>query len=72
MAEDDQELIDAMRRQKPSWQEDGKGIRGDAAVVSSSSAQLIWPSSQVTRRTNPELDQGDVEVAAEVPSEPPA
>jgi hypothetical protein len=63
-------LMKALREQKPTWQQDGLGIRGNPAVVSSSSAQLVWPSSQVTRRTNPELDQGDIEVEAEVPSEP--
>jgi hypothetical protein len=31
-------------------------------------AQLSWPSSAVTRRANPDLDQGDNIVEAEVPT----
>jgi hypothetical protein len=61
-------LIKAMKEQKPSWQTDGKGIRGNAEVVSNQTAQLSWPSSAVTRRANPDLDQGDNIVEAEVPT----
>jgi hypothetical protein len=61
-------LIKAMKDQKPSWQTDGKGIRGTADVVSNQSAKLVWPSSAVTRRANPDLDQGDNIVEAEVPT----
>jgi hypothetical protein len=58
----------ALREQKASWQTDGKGIRGDASLVSNASANLVWPSSSVTRRTNPEMDAGAIEVGAEVPT----
>jgi hypothetical protein len=61
-------MLKAMRDQKPSWQTDGKGIRGDAEVVSHQSAQLHWPSSSVARRADPDLDQGETIVAAEVPT----
>jgi hypothetical protein len=61
-------LMKALREQKASWQTDGKGIRGDASLVSNASANLVWPSSSVTRRTNPEMDAGAIEVGAEVPT----
>jgi hypothetical protein len=60
--------IAALRDQKASWQTDGLGLRGHATVVSNSSANLVWPTSGVTRRANPELDAGDTAVAAEVPT----
>lgn len=60
----------ALRKQKASWQTDGLGIRGPATVVSNASANLVWPTSGVTRRANPELDAGDIDVAAEVPEAP--
>jgi hypothetical protein len=66
----EENLVQALRDQKATWQQDGLGIRGNATVISNSSANLIWPSSHVSRRFNPELDQGDIEVAAEVPAEP--
>jgi hypothetical protein len=62
------EAIAAMRNQKASWQTDGLGIRGPANVVSNASANLVWPTSGVTRRANPEIDQGTTETAAEVPT----
>jgi hypothetical protein len=61
-------LTKALRKQKASWQTDGLGIRGHATVVSNASANLLWGSSGVTRRANPELDAGSTEVAAEVPT----
>lgn len=60
----------ALREQKATWQTDGLGIRGTASVVSNATANLVWGSSNVTRRANPEIDQGGGEVAAEVPTEP--
>lgn len=63
-------VIAAMRKQKASWQTDGLGLRGHATVVSNASANLLWGSSRVSRRANPELDAGDIEVAAEVPEAP--
>jgi hypothetical protein len=61
--------LQALREQKASWQSDGLGIQGRATVVSNASASLVWPSSGVTRRTNPEIDHGSIEAAAEVPAE---
>jgi hypothetical protein len=61
-------IMEAMRKQKASWQTDGLGIRGHAATVSNESAKMVWPTSGVTRRANPELDAGDSVVAAEVPT----
>jgi hypothetical protein len=62
--------IAALKKQKATWQTDGLGIRGPANVVSNATANLVWPSSNVSRRTNPEIDQGGSDVAAEVPTEP--
>jgi hypothetical protein len=36
-------LIKAMKEQKPSWQTDGKGIRGNAEVVSNQTATPNTP-----------------------------
>jgi hypothetical protein len=63
-------FLKALRQQKPSWQTDGLGIRGPATTVSNASAKLVWSSSEVTRRTNPEIDAGESEVEAEVPVAP--
>jgi hypothetical protein len=62
-------MLKAMREQKATWQTDGLGIRGAASIVSNTAANLVWPSSNVTRRANPEMDQGGAEVGAEVPTE---
>jgi hypothetical protein len=61
-------MLKALREQKATWQTDGLGIRGAANVVSNATANLVWPSSNVTRRANPEIDQGGSDVAAEVPT----
>jgi hypothetical protein len=60
--------LEALKKQKASWQTDGLGIRGSASIVSNASANLVWPTSAVTRRANPELDGGTTAVDADVPT----
>jgi hypothetical protein len=50
-------LLQALKDAKPSWMEDGLGIRGIPVVVTNTKAQLEWDSSVTFRR--PVIDQPD-------------
>src|ERR1700722_1448815 len=54
-SEDTAKLLQALKDAKPSWQEDGLGIRGIPVVVTNTKANLNWDPVPVFRR--PVLDQ---------------
>jgi hypothetical protein len=64
------QLLEKLEKKRASWQDDGLGIRGPVQQVSNATANLNWPSSAVTRRADPHIDQGDHFVEAEVPTAP--
>lgn len=52
-------FVAVLRQQKANWQQDGKGIRGDATPVTDASANLNFPSGEVFRR--PQVDIPDAQ-----------
>lgn len=57
MPEEQKALEDQLLREAlPAWAKDGKGIRGDAPVVLSSSVNMDWPRAKIERHA--ETGQG--------------
>lgn len=43
-------FVNALKSQKAAWQQDGKGLRGDAAAVTNAVANLNFPTATTFRR----------------------
>ncbi len=54
---DQAKLLQALKDAKPSWMEDGLGVRGNPTVITHTKAKLEWDSEPVFRRPVIEQDE---------------